>query len=173
MVAFFAVRVFYYALLEKLAVAARRAEGSIMTPTKTIPCLAAVLTFALSGCGPLNGDGTSSNDAMPASAADAQTVQSIRDKYFRAYPESQVGVIIAMLKDEPLAAVGDLPSTANLRENLIVTFLDRDERVLTTGTIVRVLQDSVHVRYDPPPRSGRTPRRGDIMVSTPSGARAL
>jgi hypothetical protein len=45
--------------------------------------------------------------------------------------------------------------------------------VLTTGTIVRILPDSIHVRYDSPPRSGRTPRRGDVMVRTPAGARTL
>jgi hypothetical protein len=127
---------------------------------------------ALSGCGPMNGDGTE-GDAMPASAADPQAVENIREKYRRAYPESQVGVVVETLDDMPLAAVAELPAPASMRANEVVTFLDRHERVLTTGTIVRILPDSVHVRYDSPPRSGREPRRGDIMVRTPFGARAL
>jgi hypothetical protein len=128
------------------------------------------LIVCLSGCAATN---ENSNSAMPASAADAQTVQRIRDKYARAYPESRVGVVIAVLKDEPFAAVGDLPSTSGFQLNQIVTFIDRSERVLTTGTVVRILPDSVHVRYDPPKRGGRGPRRGDIMVLTPFGAQAL
>jgi len=132
---------------------------------------ASVVCLALfAGCAS-NGD--SSKSAMPASAADAQTVQRIRDKYARAYPESRVGVVIAVLKDQPFAAVGDLGSTADFKLNQIVTFVDIHERVLTTGTIVRILPDSIHVRYDPPKRDGRAPRRGDIMVLTPFGAQAL
>jgi hypothetical protein len=145
-----------------------------MNPTKTLTGLAAIaFVLALGGCGPMDRSGTGPGDRMPASAADPQTVQRIRDKYFRAYPESQVGVVIATLDDEPFAAVGELPAPSNLRENEVVTFLDRHERVLTTGTIVRILPDSVHVRYDSPPRGGRAPRRGDVMVRTPFGARAL
>ena len=134
---------------------------------------------ALSGCGPMNDDGTATatavggDDAMPASAADPQTVQRIRDKYQQAYSESQVGVVLEALDDAPFVAVGELPAPASLRENQAVTFLDRHERVLTTGQIVRVLPDSVHVRVNSPPRGGREPRRGDVMVRTPFGARAL
>jgi len=145
-----------------------------MTCTKHLArIVAAVVWFAVSGCGPMSGDHSKSSDAMPASAADAQTVQSIRDKYFRAYPESQVGVVIATLQGEPFVAVGDLPAPEKLRENEVVTFLDRNERVLTTGTIAQVRPTQVDVRYDAPPRGGRAPHRGDVMVRTPFGAKAL
>ena len=142
-----------------------------MTPTQTLTRVAALFTLLLAGCAPTNGG--SSSDPMPASAADPQTVQTIRDKYFRAYPESQVGAVIATLEGEPFVAVGELPAPENLRENEVVTFLDRHERVLTTGTIAKVRPTQVDVRYDPPPRGGRAPRRGDIMVRTPFGAQAL
>jgi hypothetical protein len=144
-----------------------------MTPAKTISRLAAIvmgIALVVAGCASTSGD---SSDAMPASAADAATVQRVRDKYSRAYPESRVGVVIAVLKDQPFAAVGELPSTEDFQLNQVVTFIDRSERVLTTGTVVRILPDSVHVRYDPPLRGGRAPRRGDIMVRTPFGAQAL
>jgi hypothetical protein len=165
-VAFPAVRVFYYALPEK-----SRQEGSAMTRTKICRLATIVMVIVLvAGCASTGGD---SSSAMPASAADAATVERIRDKYYRAYPESRVGVVIAVLKDDPFAAVGELPSTSDFQLNQVVTFIDRSERVLTTGTVVRILPDSVHVRYDPPPRGGRTPRRGDIMIRTPFGAQAL
>lgn len=146
-----------------------------MTPTTPIFRLVAsafFVGFVAGGCSSTNGGG-GPDSTMPASAADQQTVQRIRDKYNRAYPESRVGVIIAVLKDQPFAAVGDLPSTSGFQPNQPVTFIDKNERVLTTGTVVRILNDSVHVRYAPPPRNGRVPRRGDIMVLTPFGAQAL
>ena len=143
-----------------------------MIPTPTFTRVAAWFALLLlAGCAPMNGG--SSSDPMPASAADPQTVQNIRARYFRAYPESQVGVVIATIPEAPFVAVGDLPAPENLRENEVVTFLDRNERVLTTGTIAAVRPAQVDVRYDPPRRGGRAPRRGDIMVRTPFGAQAL
>ena len=135
-----------------------------MQLAKTLLCAAALAAWAalVAGCGDMARDDSSS--PMPASAADAQSVQNIRDKYHRAYPESRVGIVIATLKNEPLVAIGELPAPAELRENERVTFLDGRARVLTTGTVVRVLPDQVHVRYDAPPRGGRKPRRGDVAV---------
>ena len=143
-----------------------------MTPVQPDSRLAVIFVFTvlLAGCASTNSE---SSSAMPASAADAETVARIRDKYNRAYPESRVGVVITTLKDQPFAAVGELPSISDFQLNQVVTFIDRSERLLTTGTVVRILPDSVHVRYDPPPRHGRAPRRGDIMVRTPFGARPL
>ena len=143
-----------------------------MSLGKPFSCLSVSFLFAalLTGCASTNGG---SSSAMPASAADAETVARIRDKYSRAYPESRVGVVIATLKDQPFAAVGELPSTSDFQLNQVVTFIDKSERLLTTGAVVRILPDSVHVRYDAPPRHGRAPRRGDIMVRTPFGAQPL
>jgi hypothetical protein len=46
--------------------------------------------------------------------------------------------------------------------------------VLTTGRIAAVRPTQVDVRFDPPPRGGREPRRGDIAVlRLPAGAPTL
>src|SRR5438067_7516624 len=66
--------------------------------------------------------------------ASAQQVQAIREAYFRAYPDSRVGVVIATLRDKRLVAVGQV-SGADFREGQTVTFIDAQQRVLTTGTI--------------------------------------
>lgn len=105
-------------------------------------------------------------------AADAQQIRNIRDKYFRAYVESRVGVVSAARPQDRLVAVGDLDNSG-IRENEVVTFLDGNEKILTTGTVVRVLGDSVHVRFDDPPRGGRAPMVGDLMVRVPPGGRTL
>jgi len=104
--------------------------------------------------------------------ATAQQVQAIREAYNRAYPDSRVGVVIATRKQDRLVAVGQV-RPADFREGQTVTFIDAQQRVLTTGTVVRVLADSVHVAYDRPVHSGREPGVGDMMVALPFGASTL
>src|SRR5687768_5862192 len=109
-------------------------EGSAMHPTKTLAGIAALIILTtLSGCGPIDGSGDgSAGGAMTASGTDSQAVDIIRDRYFRAYPESRVGVVIATEPSgAPFVAIGDLP-VDGLRENEIVTFLNPNGRVLTT-----------------------------------------
>ena len=142
--------------------------------TRTLAAAAAAWMALACACTGCRSTGTSSADGMPPTAADAATVQGIRDRYTRAYPESRVGVVIATLPSERLVAVGELPDPAKLRTTEVVTFIDGRGRVLTTGTIVRVLPDSVHVRYARPPRGGRAPARGDVaLLRLPPGAAAL
>ena len=134
---------------------------------------AALLLSLLVGC---RGDrgGPESAQPMPPGAADPETVQRVRQRYFSAYPDSRVGIVIAIEPSgQPFVAVGEI-DPAGLRDNEPVLFLDRSGRALTTGRIARVLPDSVHVRYDPPPQGGREPRRGDMAVfRLPAGARTL
>ena len=84
----------------------------------------------------------------------------------------RVGVVIATRKQDRLVAVGQV-RPADFREGQTVTFIDAQQRVLTTGTVVRVLADSVHVAYDRPVHSGREPGVGDMMVALPFGASTL
>src|SRR5688500_1693955 len=103
-----------------------------MRLAKPLLCVV-VATALLAGCARKSGDGSAR--AMPASAADQQSVQTIRDKYQRAYPESRVGVVIETLRGEPRVAIAELPAPSELRQNERVTFLDGRARVLTGGTI--------------------------------------
>ena len=134
--------------------------------------LIAIAAFA-GGCNSSGRRGASVN-AAPAAAIDAATLQAVRDRYDRAYPQSRVGVVIATLRDEPLAAVAEIPRDVEFQPGEIATFIDGRGRVLTTGTVVRVLPDSIHVRFARPPRDGRAPRRGDVaLLRLPAGAATL
>ena len=110
----------------------------------------------------------------PPGAASPDQVQAIRNAYFRAYPDSRVGVVTAILhhKNGTFAAVGEV-SGNDFREGDVVTFIDSKQKVLATGTVVRVLADSVHVMVDRSTGSGREPRVGDLMVKLPFGATTL
>ena len=112
--------------------------------------------------------------APPPGAATPDQVQAIRNAYFRAYPDSRVGVVTAILrhKNGTFAAVGEVAGT-DFREGQVVTFIDSKQKVLATGTVVRVLADSVHVLVDRSTGSGREPRVGDLMVKLPFGATTL
>jgi hypothetical protein len=111
--------------------------------------------------------------AKPApDPAPPQTVDSIREAYARSYPESRVGVVIAARPVDRLAAVGDV-STRDFRDGQFVTFIDSHQRVLTTGTVARVLPDQVHIRYENPPLGGREPRPGDVMIRVAGGTESF
>jgi len=156
-VARFAAVVFYYAF----------GRTNRMRLKYTLSCFI-LFAFIPVGCGPKKLP-PSRPSPQPASA---QQVQAIRDAYYRAYPDSRVGVVIATRKPDRLVAVGEV-SGADFREGETVTFIDSQQRVLTTGAIVRVLPDSVHVAYDRPTGGGRDPGVGDIMVKLPFGASTL
>ena len=137
-----------------------------MKATRPVACRL-VLLVVIIGCAPKRVP--SQPSPQPASA---QQVQTIRDAYSRAYPDSRVGVVIATRKPDRLVAVGEV-SGGDFREGETVTFIDAQQRVLTTGTVVRILPDSLHVAYDPPQHGRRDPGVGDVMVRLPFGASTL
>ena len=100
--------------------------------------------------------------------------QQIREDYFRAYPDSRVGVVTATLKHANgyFVSVGDVP-TSDFREGEIITFVDPHRHVLTTGTVVRILPETVHVLVDRPRGDGRMPGVGDVAIKLPPGATTL
>jgi hypothetical protein len=108
---------------------------------------------------------------MPATT---KQEQQIREDYFRAYPDSRVGVVTATLKHANgyFVSVGDVP-TSDFREGEIITFVDPHRHVLTTGTVVRILPDTVHVLVDRPRGDGRMPGVGDVAIKLPPGATTL
>ena len=132
--------------------------------------LAVILASALTaGCAKKKPPGKPS--PMPATA---QQESQIRNDYFRAYPDSRVGIVTATLKHANgyFVSVGDVP-TSDFREGEIITFVDPRRHVLTTGTVVRILPDTVHVLVDRPRGDGRMPGVGDIAIKLPPGATTL
>src|SRR5262245_39909193 len=89
-------------------------------------------------------------------AATPQTLAALRTAYSHAYPDSRVGPVIGALPKDRLVAVGEV-NPNDFRTGEIVTFIDSQQRVLTTGTIVRILPDQIHIQYDHPSAGGRDP----------------
>jgi hypothetical protein len=104
-------------------------------------------------------------------AASQQRVQEIRAAYFRAYPDSRVGVINVVDKAHKLVSVAEV-NGADFREGETIVIIDERQKVLCNGTIVRVLSNMVHVAYEKA-KGGRDPIVGDMMVRIPPGGTTL
>lgn len=78
-------------------------------------------------------------------------------------PTARVGLVVEADPRNSLVAVGDV-NVADFRPGQIVSFVDSRENVLTSGTVVRILQHTIHVKYDQPTAGHRAPRQGDIMI---------
>jgi hypothetical protein len=96
------------------------------------------------------------------------SLAAARDQLTRANPNAEVGSVVAVLPESNLAAVGDMPVT-DFRVGDAVTFLDGNLNSLTLGTVVRIQNGNLHVRYDAPPAGHRLPEVGDIAVRIPNG----
>jgi hypothetical protein len=144
--------------------------GSTVTLAACAACLAALIG---GGCA-----ASSSSTKRPAttrplvSPAELAAARRVRENYARASVESRVGVIVATRPRDRLVAVYDV-DPADFRTYQTVAFLDPNQRLLSTGTIVRLLPDSIHVRYDDSPAGGRAPRKGDLLVRLPAGGTPL
>jgi len=126
-----------------------------------MPIVAAVLVAAaLFGCEPKKPPAPPPPRVEPASP---QVVDSLRAMYRRQYPNCEVGQVVATRASDRLAAVSGV-DVSKITENQIVTFIDAHQNTLASGVVVRVLPDSVHVRYDPAPDTNHQPAVGDIMV---------
>ncbi len=104
-------------------------------------------------------------------AASPQRVQEIRTAYWRAYPDSRVGVINVIDRAHKLVSVAEV-NGADFREGETVVIIDEKQKVLCNGSIVRVLPNMVHVEYEKA-KGGRDPVLGDMMVRIPPGGTTL
>jgi hypothetical protein len=119
--------------------------------------IAAVLLFTTVGCRPKRMDNPEVYRAAAANVAE------IRQRYQRRDPQTQVGLVLAANPSVDMVAVGEV-DPSQFRPGDIVSFVDTSENPLTSGRVIRVLTDSLHVRYDPPIGSRRAPREGDVMI---------
>ena len=98
-------------------------------------------------------------------------MQEIRTAYWRAYPDSRVGVIDFVRRQDKLVSVGEV-NGGDFREGETVVIIDDKQKVIGNGTVVRILQDHIHVAYRVA-KSGRDPIVGDLMVRVPPGGTTL
>jgi hypothetical protein len=111
----------------------------------------------LAGCGPRK------LDNPQAYRQAAANVSEIRERYQRSDAATRVGLVIGANAQSNLVSVGEI-NPKEFRDGDKVVFVDDRQNALASGTVVRVLQDSIHVRYDSPAAGGRAPHEGDVMV---------
>lgn len=92
-----------------------------------------------------------------------QQLAAIRADFQRDNPNARVGVVSGVAEDVKLATVGQV-SPRDFRMNDVVTFIDADGRILTSGSVVGTAGSDLQVRYSRPRGDGRVPRVGDLAV---------
>lgn len=130
-------------------------------PALAVACIAAML--ALGGCEPTRTQATGAAPATP------ERLEAIRAAYVAQRPGTVVGPLIAVLPEQSLAAVGDVP-VDRFADGDLVSIIDSGENTLAMARVVRRLADSVHVKYESKPNA-RRPMEGDVAVRLPAGAR--
>ena len=90
-------------------------------------------------------------------------VTRIRETYQRIYPDSRVGVVTAVRPQDNLVKVSEV-DPKDFRINDIVAFMNSNQDPLTTGVVIHLTPDGLHVRYDPPRAGRRAPENGDLAV---------
>jgi hypothetical protein len=126
----------------------------------TVLALAAAAGFALVGC-------KARTQTVGAAPATPERLAEIRAGYAAERPGTIVGPITAVLPEQSLAAIGDIPPD-RFAEGDLVSILDGKEQTIAVARVVRRLDDSVHVRYQSNPNA-RAPVEGDVAVRLPSG----
>ena len=97
-----------------------------------------------------------------APPADAQSLLTLRQSYAAINPQAKVGLIIAVMPENALAAVGEIaPADLNTGDTLVL--MDSNQQIIGAGTVVAKTTDSVHVHYDVT-ANGRAPEVGDLAV---------
>ncbi|HZZ42699.1 MAG TPA: hypothetical protein VFE58_07155 [Tepidisphaeraceae bacterium] len=125
--------------------------------------LTAIIALPIVGCQPKQMPAT-----QPiAEPATAEMTTGIREAYQQKDPSAVVGRVIAVLSEQSLAAVGDVP-VDKFKDGDVVTFIDSNQAIIAVGTVVNITADAVHVKYTAQGEMARAPREGDLMVKTQS-----
>lgn len=91
------------------------------------------------------------------------TADEIREQYQRINPGNRVGVVLAVLQKENLAAVGDIAiKDFALGDTLVI--IDTSERPIVDAAVVNITDNALHLRYSKPKLGRREPRPGDLAV---------
>jgi len=97
-------------------------------------------------------------------AATPEQIAQIRAAYRQQNPKVEVGVVLDVLPNENLAAMGDV-DVSLFHDGDIVCFVDPTSAPLVCGKVVRITDSQVHVKYENPPADRRAPMVGDLGVA--------
>ena len=127
---------------------------------RLIPLASLIVTLLVAGCRhdkPV----LQPQQAPPATVEKARQIQA-------AYQRAASGVVVGLVSDvNPdlyLAAVSEV-AVSDFHPGDVVTFVDSNQNPVTTGSVLRIAGNALHVKYDPPRLAGgRPPKVGDLMV---------
>ena len=120
-----------------------------------------LLCGVMIGVGSMTSGCQSAKKDPEAQMATPDKVAALRDSIQKAQPVAQLGQVIATITDPPYTAVSDLP-LQEVKEGQTITFVDIQGNPVNNGTVMKVVGDSVHVKYD---KAGkRPPQKGDLAV---------
>ena len=86
-------------------------------------------------------------------------VTLIRESIQKTKPGSMVGQVIATF--QLYAAVADIP-VKDVKLGQTINFVDTDGNPVNVGTVARIVDDTLHVKFDPTGK--RAVQRGDLAV---------
>lgn len=78
-------------------------------------------------------------------------------------PNAKIGRVVEVLEEQRLASVADLPVQDFLKGD-VLTFFGGEEEPLTSGVVVMILPDRLHVQYAAPAEGKRAPAPGDLVI---------
>jgi hypothetical protein len=114
------------------------------------------ITLALAGC--QSQEKKADKAAPPASS---ERANEIRASIQKSQPNALVGIVILTLDDRPYTAIGDVP-VQDAKVGQTVTFIDGNGQPFNAGTVVAIVGDSLHVKFDTAGK--RPPQKGDLAM---------
>ena len=122
-----------------------------------------LLSGMLVSCGLVLGlgnlTGCASKTPSEPQAAPPEKIATLRESIQKNKPGSLVGPVIATY--QLYAAVADIP-VKEVKLGQTITFVDPDGNPINNGTVASILDDTIHVKFDP---TGKRPvQRGDLAV---------
>jgi hypothetical protein len=119
---------------------------------------AALAVLAVLTCG-----GCRSQD-QPAPVTSPQQTSRTREKLQAENPNALIGEVTDVLPESQLCAVGNV-DVSKFRVGDTLVFYTTEP--LATGHVLRIVNDQLHVRFEPYGSHGRAPHRGDLAVHLP------
>ena len=102
---------------------------------------------------------------VAAEPVSPQAVQEIRQSYKSVDPNARVGVVIAILPQKGLVAVGDV-AVADFKEGDVLVLMDSQRHIIAVGKVVAKTAEALHVSYDITGADQREPQVGDLAVKS-------